>query len=112
MQREAVISTLIGELYPHAFPEGSRRRCNWVIRSKTTLPDQSLLSDFQSMIEQAVFESIVTAYSSHTTSEQLDNVRPALYLVRIDDLHLLARIVFAGPETAIGDSALISQWST
>ena len=112
MGREASISMLITELHPHAFVEGTRRRCNWIVRATTPLPNETSLFDLQRLIEEAVSKNIEMAYGDMATPCQLDNVRPTLCLMRIDDHHLLVRIVFAGPELAIGDSAMISQWGT
>jgi hypothetical protein len=112
MDREALISALITELHPYAFVEGIRRRCNWIVRTSTLMPSQASLSELQRLIEMSVFKDIEIAYGATATSSQLEDVRPTLCLTRIDDFHLLVRIVFAGPESSIGDSALISQWGT
>jgi hypothetical protein len=112
MDRAAMIAELTTESHPRTFVEGARRRCNWIVRASSLLPNQSSLAELQQLIEERVSRNIKIAYGSVATARQLDDVRPTLLLMRIDDYHLLVRIVFAGPELSIGDSAVISEWGT
>ena len=111
MDRQAVISELRGQAYPVAIAvDGGRLRRNWIARTVDVLPDELTLTQIQRTLEDDAFASIVTAYSSSATTETLSAVRPLVQLVRLDDLHLIIQIEFAGPEISVGAEAAISQW--
>ena len=111
MERKSLISELVGDAYPVAVPlDAGRLRRNWIARTVDKLPDEATLSEMQRTLEDEAFASIVAAYSCSVTSVALSAVRPSVELVRLDDLHLVVRIGFAGPELAVGADSAISQW--
>ena len=109
MGLESLISQLVSQLYPVAFAAGARLRRDWVVRATRPLPTQAVLSVLQNKVEEGVFETIISAYSTSATAEQLAGARPSVQLTRLDDLHLVVRTEFAGPETTVGDVAAIAQ---
>ena len=111
MDRQSVISELREQAYPIALAvDGRRLRRNWIARAVDALPDEETLTAMQRALEDDAFASIVAAYSSTATPETLSAVRPSVQLVRLDDLHLIVQIEFAGPELSVGAEAAISQW--
>lgn len=111
MERKALISEVVGDAYPVAVAvAGGRLLRNWIVRTVDVLPDEVTLAEMQRTLENDAFAHIVTAYSSSATAEVLSAVRPSVQLVRLDDLHLVVRIEFAGPEISVGAEAAISQW--
>lgn len=111
MDRQSVISELREHAYPVAVAiDGGRLRRSWIARTVDVLPDEVTLTEMQRVLEDHASASIVTAYSSSATAEALSAVRPSVRLVRLDDLHLIVRIEFAGPEISMGTEAAISQW--
>jgi hypothetical protein len=111
MDREILISELIGEAYPTTVTlESGRLRRSWIARTVEVLPPEGRLSDMQRALEEDAFMSIKKAYSSSATPQALVDARPSVHLARLDDHHLVVRIEFAGPEKTVGDAAAISQW--
>lgn len=110
MERQTLISELVGEAYPPTVMVGGRLRRNWIARTASVLPSEADLDDLQRVVEDDAFTKIRDAYSSAATPEQLSNARPSVMLVRLDEHHLIVRIEFAGPEKSVGDAAAISQW--
>lgn len=111
MERQTLISELVGDAYPTAVAvEGGRLRRTWIARTVPVLPDDTQIGEMQRALEENAFSSIETAYSSSATGEALSAARPSVRLMRLDDHHLVVRIEFAGPEKTVGDAAAISQW--
>lgn len=109
MELEGLLSQVRGEMYLPPTAVGTRLRRHWIVRSVRPLPDQQRLLDLQRRVEGVIFEVITEAYTTAATPEQLAAVRPALLLVRLDDLHLIVRTEYAGYETSIGNVAAIAQ---
>ena len=110
MERKTFISELVGGAYPVAVAlDGGRLRRNWIARTVDVLPDEATLSKLQRDFEDEAIASIRTAYSSSVTAEALSIALPSVQLVRFDDRHLIVRTEFAGPDLAVGSSAVISQ---
>lgn len=110
MERKAFISELVGEAYPVAVAlDGGRLRRNWIARTVDVLPDEPTLGTLQRFFEDEAIASIRTAYSSSVTAEALSVALPSVQLLRLDDHHLIIRTEFAGPDFAVGSSAVISQ---
>jgi hypothetical protein len=111
MDRNALVSELVGESYPVAAAvEGGRLRRNWIARSANVLPVESALREIQAGLEEAASKAITEAYSSAATTEALSRACPSVTLVRLDDFHIAVRIEFASPEQSVGDAAATSQW--
>jgi hypothetical protein len=110
MERKTFISELVGEAYPIAVAlDGGRLRRNWIARTVDVLPDEATLGKLQRFFEDEAIASIRTAYSSSVTAEAISAALPSVQLVRLDDRHLIVRTEFAGPDLAVGSSAVISQ---
>ena len=110
MERTSFISELVGQAYPIAVAlEGGRLRRNWIARTVDVLPDEVTLDKLQRIVEDEAITSIRAAYSSSVTEEALAAALPSVKLVRLDDRHLIVRTDFAGPDLAVGGSAVISQ---
>ena len=110
MERTSLISDLVGEAYPVAVAlEGGRLRRNWIARTVDILPGEVTLDRLQRFLEDDAIASIRAAYSSSVAAEALSAASPSVRLVRLDDRHLVIRTEFAGPEIAVGSSAVISQ---
>ena len=93
MDRNALISELVGESYPVAAAvEGGRLRRNWIARSANVLPVESALREIQAGLEEAASKAITEAYSSAATTEALSRACPSVTLVRLDDFHIAVRI--------------------
>jgi hypothetical protein len=110
MERQTLISDLVGGAYPPAVAVGGRLRRNWIARTANVLPGEAELNALQQGTEADAIAKIQDAYASVATAEQLANARPSVTLVRLDDHHLIVRIEFAAPENSVGDVAAIAQW--
>jgi hypothetical protein len=86
---------------------GTRLRRRWIVRTTRVLPSQAVLSELQQVIEDAVFADI----TGHMQQQPRQNSsrKPAIVLVRFDDLHLIVQTEFAGPQATVGDAAAIAQ---
>jgi hypothetical protein len=110
MNTEAILSELVGEMFPDALAIGPRLRRNWVVRAVKPLPSQAVLLTMQQSVEDSCFKTIQDAYIDGVVPDRLNRTRPSIFMVRLDDLHLLIRIDFAGPDISVGDAAMIAQW--
>lgn len=111
MERQFLVSELVGQAYPPAVAvEGGRLRRTWIARTSSVVPSDANLTEMQQALEEEAFSSIKEAYAATATAEALAAVRPSVHLVRLDDDHVIVRIEFAGPERTVGDAAAISQW--
>lgn len=110
MDRQTLISELVGEAYPVAVSVDGRLRRNWVARTVNAVPDEHALTILQTKLEEDANLRITTAYASSTSPVALAHSRPSIALFRIDDRHLVVTIEFAGPDKSVGDAAMIAQW--
>jgi hypothetical protein len=107
MDKDKLISDLVGASYAPGIVSGIRMRRDWIVRSVDLLPDDLAIAEMQSAIVESVFRILVDAYSSSVTTEEMGNIKPAVQLVRLDDLHLLVRIESAAPSASIADDITI-----
>jgi hypothetical protein len=110
MDRQTLISELVGEAYPPAVEVGSRVRRNWIARTVAVLPQEATLIDLERTVETYAVAQIREAYAATATAGQLSSARPSIALLRLDDHHLIVRVEFAAPEDSVGNAAWISQW--
>ena len=96
MNKEALISELIGEMYPRVVSVGARLQRKWVGRAARVLPIDSVLQDIQQKVETAAFIDVEQARSSEVADPALDDARPSVALIRVDEFHLL--IITEWPE--------------
>lgn len=111
IERQTLIAELVGEAYPAAVTlENGHVRRNWIARTEDALPSEADLTTVGGLLEGDAATSIKAAYSAAATAEAVDQARPSVRLIRLDDHHLIVRIEFAPPEATVGDAAVISQW--
>lgn len=111
VDKDAIRSDVIGSSYPPAIEiANGRLRRDWVARTSRTLPAEAALAALGRKIEDEVHAAIATAFGTVATEAELKAARASISLARLDDLHLVVRIEFAGPDTTVGDAAVISQW--
>ena len=111
MSHGELMSQIVGMSYPQAaIIEGGYLRRYWIARTAANLPTQETLINTEPRIAYTVKQSLVTAYENSSTPDKLEAACPQILLTRIDDVHLVVRIDFSGPERSVGDSAAISQW--
>jgi len=111
MQGQSIVSELVAEAYPVAVSVSPGRiRRNWIVRAASILPSDEALDAIARKLTEDTHAAIDAAYAEVASATELENARPAVTLLRLDDLHLVVRTEYADPEHAIGDSDAISQW--
>lgn len=110
MDRQTLISELVGEAYPVAVAVDGRLRRNWVARTVGPVPDEEALAQLHRKLEQHTNTSITAAYASSTPPQDLARARPSIRLLRLDDRHVIVRVEFAEADKSVGDAAAIAQW--
>lgn len=102
---------LTGHVYPTTEPSplnASRFVRRWIVRTRRSLPND--LSDAARCIVEKVGAIVRDAYGSSASDEEIAHNLPALQLARGDELHLVAAIEVAAPDTAVGDAPALATW--
>ena len=89
-------------------PERFRRR--WIARVVERLPSQDELAMRSIELTKFVEDALMESYGEFSTAEQLFRSRIDINLIRGDDYHIVAEIIYPQPQFRVGDAPVIGTW--